>query len=147
MENNDRAREVREEIMQAFKDIKHPGGHTHSITYEDTGESQDVADAFCARSWQEMSLELTHEHNDSWCFLTPAAYRYFLPAYIYASLQLYNDPASLEESVLYSLTPPKEGERHEKYEERMQGFSPAQRRAIRSFLEFIKEDHPDEFED
>lgn len=136
------AEELRHEIEAAFAETKYPGDDR--LVYDNSGdhlECNEVAAAFRAKEWRELSVDMLRRHSQSLFFMTPEAYRFYLPAYLIAALLDYDKADTISDSVVFSLIPPSDDRDAESYRQRMQGFTSAQRQVIRSFLEFMKQHH------
>jgi len=84
-------------------------------------------------------------------FFTPAAFRFYLPAYMMVSLDPDHEAEAdiIPEYTVFDLTPPV-GERDNVYGwkyflEKMNGFTESQKQAIRSYLRYMEVVYPDLF--
>jgi hypothetical protein len=137
-----KAEELRQQIEAAFAETKYPGDDR--LVYDNTGdhlECNEVAAAFRGRDWRQLSQDILRRHSQSLFFLTPEAYRFYLPAYLNAATLHYDEADTIPGSVVFSLIPPSDARDARAYQRRIEGFTQAQRKAIRSFLEFLKQNH------
>lgn len=136
------AEELRRLIETAFAEGNYPGDTR--LVYDNTGrhlECNEVAAAFRGKHWREVPLETLRRRADAIFFLTPEAYRFYLPAYLLAAVSHYDQADSIPDSVVFSLTPPSDSRDVENYRQTVEGLTASQRLAIRRFLEFQKQHH------
>lgn len=130
---------IRRQIEAAFADAPHPGDDRIGYDPEDW-ESAELSRAFKGRHWRELSPAELQYHGSS--FLSSEGFRYYLPAYLLAALE---DHGNLMPHTVYGLTPP-EGSSPEEQRlrdwqlERFEGLTPAQKRAVRVFLEYARDE-------
>jgi hypothetical protein len=142
LESSCTADKLRKLIEAAFADTSYPGDAR--LVYDNSGrhlECNEIAAAFRGKHWKEVPLETLCYHSAGIFFLTPEAYRFYLPAYLLAALLHYNQADTLPDSVVFSLIPPSDAKDAQVYRRRLEGFTAAQRQVIRCFLEFQKEHH------
>lgn len=129
---------LQRQIEAAFADAPHPGDD--HIGYDaDDWESAELARAFKGRHWRELTPAELQYHSSS--FLSSEGFRYYLPAYLLAALE---DHGNLMPHTVYGLTLPP-GSSPEELRLRVwqlgrfEGLSPAQKRAVREFLEYARD--------
>jgi hypothetical protein len=121
-------------IASAFATAPHPGDDALVIGAVDYDpEYREVANAFARKHWRELSPAFVHEHRDALPLLTPAAFRFFLPAYLLACLEAEQDLDTAPLNVALSLTPPA-GETAA-FAARTAAFTAAEASAICAYLE------------
>jgi len=137
------------EITEAFADIPYPGDDRMIANPEHARECPEcsaVASVFRGRNWRELTPEFVSSQGSDIGFLSPDAFRYFLPAYLVAGIDDFTI-ASVVLGVGYLTRPEPEDcddrfmtfeERIQYFNERISGISKRQARAIVSFLEYIK---------
>jgi hypothetical protein len=133
-------------IDDAFANTKYPGDDR--LVYDTSGrhsECNQTAEDFKGKQWTELSFGFLRAHCDSIFFLTPEAYRFYLPAYLLASVLRYREADVIPSNIVYSLTPPREGADTSIFRERAEYFDRNQRKAIKSFLEFLQAEHGSDF--
>lgn len=134
-------RKVRDQIESAFAQSQYPGDHK-LVHHEQDWEGAPIKALFRGKHWREVSLDLLLSHTECIWHLTPEAFRFYVPAFLLASLD--DDPDTVYESTLYSLTPPPRGiGSQEEFNDRVQGFDVAQGRAIKAALEFYRSGYDD----
>jgi hypothetical protein len=77
--------QLRLDIVQAFAQTPYPGDDALVLgdaSYDP--EYREVAAAFRRKQWRQLSPAFVHQHRDVLPLLSPAAFRYFLPAYLLA---------------------------------------------------------------
>jgi hypothetical protein len=130
---------VRREIEAAFADAPRPADDRLVIHGDATsGDDAEIAAAFRGKRWDELPLELLTYHHEALFFMTPEAYRYFLPAYLTACMGGVRRAGNIVSAVISSLTPPRGRAGDDDFGTRMRGFTAAQRAAIKSVLVFLQ---------
>jgi hypothetical protein len=115
-------------------------------------ECDQILKAFGGRDWKEVPSKTVRTFADALPLFTPAAFRYYLPAYMLASLEEgASEPFSNAEPdsgfdngdvmdfVLYRLTLPESAEDCSYFLERAQQFSRDERGAVARYLETVAE--------
>jgi hypothetical protein len=80
--------DLRAALTAAFAAARHPGDDalvSGDVSYDP--EYRDVAKAFAGKHWSDLSFRFVHDHRDALPLLTPAAFRFFVPAYLLACLE------------------------------------------------------------
>jgi hypothetical protein len=129
--------ELREAIVSAFASVPPPAPAALVSGDPDYDpEYREVAHAFAGRHWRELSLAFIREHRDSLPLLSPAAFRFFLPAYLLACLDGTEDLDTAPLSVASSLTPPDPRDRaaSEAFAQRALSFTPVEASAVCAYL-------------
>jgi hypothetical protein len=137
------ADELRQLVEAAFAETKYPGDDR--LVYDNSRdhlECNEVAAAFKGKHWKQISLETLRHHSAGIFFFTPEAYRFYLPAYLLAAALHYDEADTISDSVVFSLIPPSDAKDAQSYLHRVEGFTTTQRKAIKRFLEFLKQQHP-----
>lgn len=121
-------------IKAAFEDVPYPGNQ--SIVNEDDGdqvERRAVRTVYEGRSWQQIANDADILRNSGAVaalgFMTPQAFRYYLPAFMKLTVEHYKRTDIDPDSVAFYI-----GEHASKV-----GFNIQQWEAIKDFLEFIRE--------
>ena len=74
---------VLKKLMSSFQLLTYPGDL--NLVYDNTGyhlECVDIQQAFVGKHWSELSQETLIKENSALSFLTPVAFRFYLPAYL-----------------------------------------------------------------
>jgi hypothetical protein len=72
-----------------------------------TDEAEAVAWKYAQSAWQELPRATLGHNADDLCFMTPAAFVYFLPRFLIDALENYRDPDSaIPEDIVFQLTRP-----------------------------------------
>lgn len=141
-------KQIKQTIENAFVDTNYPGDGnltTHKPGF-DCDDCDEIRADFKGRRWQEVPLVVIQWHYDEISLFSPEGYRYYLPAYLLASL----DPADSESarpipySVLRSLTKPEPSRKHDLtdwFYRRICGFTAEQQAAIKFFLAYLLDNH------
>jgi hypothetical protein len=136
------AAELTDLIQSAFAEVEYPGDS--KLVYDNSGthlECAEVEKEFKGKHWNVMPLEVLRRNSASIFFLSPEAYQFYLPAYLLCSILHYAESDKIPDSIVFSLIPPIDAKVAELYRKRVQRFTPVQKRAIRSFLRFMKHHH------
>lgn len=84
---NARTEQIVADIVCAFRDNAYPGNDR--IAYDQSGthlECSEIVAAFQGKQWQEVDLETLVRESSAVYFFTPAAFAYYLPAFLCAAL-------------------------------------------------------------
>jgi len=141
----DSAADVARQVEEAFRDVPYPGDD--HLTDGSSMEALDVADFLRGRDWRDLRLDELVTNHASLFFMTPEAVRFYLPAYLTATLLHYNDADQIPGSVMFLLKTPaaSDADAYGRYRARFGNVSPAQRQAIRAFLTWIRDEHAEDF--
>lgn len=105
------------QVRESFKVVAYPGDD--KLVYDNSAthlECAEIKSAFCGKSWQEVTLAVLLAQNVAVSFFTPQAFQYYLPAYLIAVVEYYEDTDVLPDVVVSVLTLPDEGDVIEKIE-------------------------------
>ena len=140
------ADELRAQIERAWDATRYPGDD--NIAYRQDGshlECMQVADFFRGKSWKDITLQClrTYRGDGSAClsFMSPEAFRYYLPAYMLIALDNYGEADLIADSAVNALTPQPRGPLQRFWEERVSEFTRDQKRAILAFLRHMAAAH------
>jgi hypothetical protein len=140
MPDETRVREVRDAIHRAFGGLPVPQAEQLIATprTRDTQSEERIRAVLQGKTWQNLAPEFPTEHWASYCYLSPVAYRYYLPALLIGALDRMAERGGLVHSVLFDLRPDfywlyLTGE-DQKFEQRQALFSVAQYKAVCDFL-------------
>lgn len=126
---------VRQIIREAFAEVPYPGDS--SIAYDpDDWEGRDINLDFSGYHWRELPHAIVSYHDSALSFLSAAGMQFYLPAYLLAALESDGD---VLDSVLYALRP-SEDQRKDYFESPEASFTTLQRRAVRAFLEWVRDE-------
>lgn len=143
------AARLKEEIQEAFADVPYPGDD-QLVTHTDYFERDAIKTFFKGKDWRDINIEwLSHEYpqDPSAClgFMTPQAFRYYLPAYLLVSIDNLPESDVTPETTVWALTAPETpGPDMDRFVARMDGLTKRQAQAIKSFLEFRKAEYADD---
>jgi hypothetical protein len=131
-------------IKKAFSDLDHPDND--NIVYDnnsDYDELVETAQAFTGKHWNEITLETLLENYERIPFLSDIASRFYLPAFMIATLLHFEEVGFLSWNTINFLTPYEDGIEKLK---RIKSFCDAeQKAAIREFCQAFAETDPDFF--
>lgn len=142
-------------IREAFAETPYPGDDILVVAKPgEDPECDQIAENFRGKSWQEVSVDMIGNFADSLPLFTSQAFRYYMPAYMLASLtpaadlDFSNEPASSEHNfcfdnndivsfVLFELFPPALPVDDEYFLTRAAQFTLREREAIVTYLNLI----------
>jgi hypothetical protein len=140
--------QIKETIENAFTNTSYPGDGNLTVHKRgfDCDDCDELAADFKGRVWSEVPLVVVQWHYEEISLFSPEAYRYYLPAYMLASLDpADSEPArSIPNSVLYSLSKPKTSSKSDLttwFYRRVCGFTAEQQSAIKAFLVYLLDNH------
>ena len=141
--------ELAKEIENAFQEVTYPGDD--NLVYDNSGRYLDVtetAQAFKGRQWKSIPLSVIALHRDSLPFLTSAAFHFFLPAFLLASLLHPVEADTLNDNLIYLLAPPELGDNwKDQVLSIASKVNSKQRAVIISYLKYMMEKEPAMYED
>ena len=158
-------------ITEAFKDTPYPGNNNIAIHERDL--EFESLDEFIGLDWRDITVNfLSPKHTSSLCFMTPVAYLYYLPAYMLASIEDYEESDLIPDNLVSDFTLPKQQEldelsafiynitQNEKditrfnideekawFTERTNSFSDEQKNAIYQYLKYLNDEHAEDYPD
>ncbi len=105
-ENREIIDHLKSEIVKAFAEVEQPP--KDNIALHECEECRGVRSDFAKVKWRETSSELLERNYDKIPLFSPAAFNYFLPAYLLYTLNNFDDELSdVCDFTLYALTPDK----------------------------------------
>lgn len=136
------------EIEGAFANVEYPGDE--KLVYDTSGkhlECVEVADALRGKNWRELSVEELRYSPSNLHFMTPEAVHYYLPAYLRASMLSYDEAGAVPETLLWILKSPPATRTDDQraFASFADRLTPRQKAVIRSFLEFLRDEHGADF--
>jgi hypothetical protein len=129
-------------IRDAFAATPNPGDH--ELVADQSGrdpECAEVAAAFRGLRWQDAPLDLLRRYADALPLFRPGAFRYYLPAYLLATIRSYYDVDTMRDALAFNLSPPGTAPawQADHFRARASLFTDAERKAVASFLEVMAE--------
>jgi hypothetical protein len=143
-ERKERLQRLKDEIERAFRDIPYPGDD--NIAFNKRDEDLERLAEFKGKHWKDLTFEfLVPSHYSSMTFFTTEAFQFYLPAYLVVAAEYYFESDALSINIIRDLVLPYEG-KYEKWQrncdefyKRFKPLNAEQKRAIKSFLEFIRD--------
>jgi len=136
-------------LSDAFGAAAYPGDQ--AIVYDGGAahlECCATRQAFSGKCWQDLDLEFLMKHHAALRFFTPEGYRYYLPAYMRASIEHYDRSDLLPSLIIWSLIPPSiASPEMERFYECVNMFTSTQAEMVCLFLRFMLRFHGDDFSD
>lgn len=101
-------------------------------------ECVEVSQAFGGRPWPDVSLQDLLAGGET-ALLTPAAWRYYLPAVIVWCVREPDVVDVIGDNLVYQLEPPEPGKTDAWFDERKDGFTAQQEAALVAYLSWYRE--------
>lgn len=139
------ADELRQCIKDAFADTVYPGDQNIATNPNHCDECRETDDFFKGRHWQELSGP-NQKLQTGWgglSFLSPPAWRYFMPAYLMVGIGGGEYAEDAAWSALYALSPPTEN-LADYFQERASGFSAARQDCLAACAAAFSEMEPED---
>lgn len=121
------AQQVIQLIEDAWRGVLYPGDD--KIFTPDSYDDEGITDYFRGTAWRGHDPAKLRAHSSAFTFFTPAAFHYWLPAFMIAAIQ---DPE--EADVICDYIPQSISDKLAPV--RWPLFSPAQRKAVAAYLRF-----------
>ena len=131
---------VRAQVVAAFTDSVPPLPEdiSRSPRPRDDDGSEAIRSELAGKRWQDLPAAFLEKRWSSFCYLTPQAYRYYLPALLVTALDQFEDEGDVVHSVLYGLVPSAHAIYYHgadaRAEERLAQLSPQQITSVAAFL-------------
>jgi hypothetical protein len=123
---------LKEKIAAAFADVPPPADDNITRCPYQCFECTAVAGFFKGKVWQDISIADARHYHGALNVFTPEAFHYYLPAFMFASIEGYDNhdiiPDSIRSQLEFNL------EHRDYFDVRMSKFTPAQKRVITEFL-------------
>lgn len=138
-----KAAALKEHVKAAFSSVPYPGDE--NLIRGSSVEAQEIQEFFRGKRWEEITLEKLRGHptmvsSDGPAFMTVEAFHYYLPAYLMIIIDKKPEADVIPEFIINTLSVTDAPEQRRKwYEARVARFTKAQRRAIKSVLEYVRE--------
>jgi len=146
VEHRKKLKQLKEDIIEAFKDVPYPGDDNIAANKRDE-YLEDLA-KFKGKHWRDLTFEFLVPFGSDTVFFTTEAFRFYLPAFLIISAEFYYESDAVSDNIIRDLVLPFEGEREpwltDEFHKRFDGLTAKQKRAIRSFLEFIRDEYPED---
>ena len=128
---------LRKQLLTVFASVKPP--RKSHITQHMCEECVELRETFSDLKWDSIQPTILDSNWGQLPLFSPAAFHYFLPAYILRCLDNFDPDNLVCEFTLYSLCPTSTTEDDKKWNlERFQLFTEEQKKAIGSFLKLAK---------
>jgi hypothetical protein len=141
-----KAHSVRAAIHAAFGNLPTPAERTLILpcAERDRAGEESIRRDLAGKPWQSLSAEFLEQRWASFCYLSPTAYRYYLPSLLVGALDSLDGRQPFVHSVLFSLPPSfwhlyYKG-RDERFQSRLEAFNDEQLRAVAGFLGLVFEE-------
>lgn len=139
---------LKKEIEAAFTDVPYPGDE--NLARSTNPEDLDAAKFFKGvkwRDWKDRPSELlSPKINGYLFFLSPAAFRYYLPLYMIQALVDYKGSDLLPGEIITSLASADKEHINNHVARRISLLSPGELEVIHRYLVLFKREHGDDFD-
>ena len=98
------------ELRESFQHEPFPGD-MNIVTNNEPGydlESLQIRDSFKEYTWQTLPATLMRNEQGGYFFLSPAGFKYYLPAYLCYAVCAYAEADSIPDGLIFALTLPSE---------------------------------------
>jgi hypothetical protein len=105
------ANDLLTKISNSFQTLNYPGDE--NIVYDNSNEHLEcfgLKQKFRGKHWNDIADETLNYEKDALCFFTPAAFRFYLPAYLRFVIKEFERADSLPSSTVAFLTLPVEAD-------------------------------------
>ena len=123
-----------EKIEAAFADVLYPGDDNLTSNYNPLSANDDegVADYFRQTSWRGHPVQELRYHSCALSFFTPAAFHYYLPAFLIADLEDPEEADIITQSIQFDF-----GAASSTRADRMELISEPQIAALQSYIDYV----------
>lgn len=143
-ERPNRIAELRRCIEEAFAGIPYPGDDHIAEHPDHCPECRFTDDFFAGRHWHDLAVaDRLPTGYGGLSFLTPRAWRFFLPAYLLMGLGDGEWAGDAADTAMFHLAPPQDPGLQDYFRERAEGFSAAQRACLAAVTAWFYEQDPD----
>lgn len=105
-------------------------------------EAIELLGAFKGKRWTDLTTETLLFNHDALSYFTPAGFRYYLPAFMLASITDWDSADIIPECVIFNLTAPSSTESGGiDFRDRLAVMSDQQKATIADFLEYLDKKH------
>lgn len=141
------AKAVRGQIEKAFAHRAYPGDENlvAGVSPQSADDEEEIARVMRGKHWKGLSVQFLRLHESGLYFLSPEAFRFYLPAYLIASIVDPNKADIIAENLFTAFAFPAEDispARIKWWADRMNGFTEAEKQAIKSWLEYMIDSEP-----
>jgi hypothetical protein len=138
---------LKRQIERAFSNTRCPGDEKIvDVNTDVPSEYKSMRDLYKGRDWKDVDIKTLRETGSNLCFLSSAAFRYYLPGLMMGVLEHYVEVDTLSDSLVFALTPSKSRnpgvKRHSS--ERLSGYTQAQGEAVQGFLRVLHDHFADD---
>jgi hypothetical protein len=102
--------ELLAELTESFRHEPFPGD-MNIVTNNEPNydlESLQIRDSFKEYTWQTLPAALMRHEQGGYFFLSPAGFKYYLPAYLCYAVRAYTEADSIPDGLIFALTLPSE---------------------------------------
>lgn len=139
MSKNDERQKLVARIEAAFSQNNYPGDDfVIPVRNSMDLEAIELRDVFRGKNWNEISTELLLSGHAALVYFTPVGFRFYLPAFMLATLFNWDTADIVPESLILELIPPSDDDPGRvKFNERLAILTTSEKKAVRAFLEYL----------
>ena len=137
--------DIHELFQKTFRSHPPPSGDDLVSKEADATAAMGIRDLFSGRRWYELDPEFVVDHADAFWSMEPPARRYYLPAFLLATLHAPKDWVYADNMILGLFLPLRGADDdpdREIFVRFLESLEPQEKSAVRSFLEFMAKHHP-----
>jgi hypothetical protein len=139
-------KKVEDSILLAFSDMEPPPND--KLVKDNSGYHFDcnaAKAAFQGLHWKDVPLATVLSHPESLSAFTLEAFRFYLPAYLLASMFYYYEADVIPGNIVTDFKPPSHPYDRKRHDLKLRVFTRDQRDAIKKFFQFLDQEHGDDF--
>lgn len=127
---------LKEAIKSAFAAVEYPGDKNITHCPYHCRPCEEITEYFKGKTWEGHSVDDLRDHHTALSLFTPDAFHFFLPAFMLASLESYDNTDILPDSIRFNFEFSLDHRDH--FLVRLTNFSEEQRRVIIEFLRYME---------
>ena len=128
---------LKQTIEAAFADVPYPGDHNITRCPYNCSECRRIAAYFKGKPGKGCTTEELKDYHVALSLFTPEAFHFFLPAFMLASMDVYEKGDVIPDAIRFHFESSQEMQGH--FAVRMSKFSTAQRHAIIAYLVLMEQ--------
>lgn len=140
--------DLRERVFNAFANTSAPDvKEITGTSWDGDLEREGVRQAFAGRAWHELPVSLFAEHRQALFFLSPRAWAYYVPGYMLAAIDRYNEADTVLTEIAETLTPSGDADIEPLRKARLAALTQHQRCVIVRFIDWAAVEFPDDIDE
>lgn len=123
---------LKQNIEEAFAEVPYPGDNNITRCPYNCRECRRIAEYFKGKQWTGYPIEELRSNHVALSLFTPESFQYFLPAFMFASLNSYEKGDVIPDSIRFHFEYSQEARGH--FAVRVSKFTASQRKVIIEYL-------------